>query len=85
MHQLTKYGYLVSDRGPKGGFLLNKNPEEINLLELFEMVEGNIEDISCIGNCTKCPFKDCIFGGLASKFTNEFKDYLKNTKISDLI
>ena len=85
MQQLTKFGYLTSDRGPKGGFILNKLPNEICLLDLFEMVEGSIEDISCMGNCAVCPFKDCIFGGLASKFTNEFKNYLKNTKISDLI
>jgi len=85
MQQLTKFGYLISDRGPKGGFILNKLPEEICLLDIFEMVEGNIEDISCMGNCEICPFKDCIFGGLTSKFTNEFKNYLKNTKISDLI
>ncbi len=85
MQQLTKYGYLISDRGPKGGFKLNKLPEEICLLDLFELVEGNIEDISCMGDCAVCPFKDCVFGGLASKLTNEFKNYLKNTKISDLI
>lgn len=85
MHLLTKFGYLISDRGPKGGFILNKLPNEICLLELFETVEGSIEDISCMGNCLSCPFKDCIFGGLTSKFSNEFKNYLKNTKISDLI
>jgi Rrf2 family protein len=85
MQQLTKYGYLISDRGPKGGFVLNKLPDEICLLDLFELVEGSIEDISCMGDCAICPFKDCVFGGLASKLTNEFKNYLKNTKISDLI
>ena len=26
MQQLTKFGYLSSDRGPKGGFILNKLP-----------------------------------------------------------
>lgn len=85
MQQLTKFGYLSSDRGPKGGFVLNKLPDEISLLELFELVEGGIEDLSCMGNCQICPFKDCIFGGLTSKFTFEFKNYLKNTRISDLI
>ena len=85
MQQLTKCGYLISDRGPKGGFVLGREASEITLLELFELVEGNIEDISCVGNCAICPFKDCIFGGLATKLTKEFKEYLTNTKISDLI
>lgn len=85
MQQLTKYGYLVSDRGPKGGFLLARKAEQITLLELFELVEGEIEDTSCMGNCEICPFKDCIFGGLRSKLSKEFKEYLTKTRLSDLI
>jgi Rrf2 family protein len=85
MHQLTKFGFLVSDRGPKGGFKLGKDPKEIYLLEIYEIIDGSIEDISCMGNCAVCPFKDCIFGGLASKLSNELKAYLKSTRISDLI
>jgi Rrf2 family protein len=85
MQQLTKCGYLISDRGPKGGFILGRKATEISLLEIFELVEGDIEDISCMGNCAICPFKDCIFGGLTSKLSREFKEYLTKTKISDLI
>ena len=85
MQLLTKNGYLISDRGPKGGFVLNKKPENICLLEIFEMVDGSIEDISCKDNCEVCTFKDCIFGNLTSKFTDEFKSYLKNTTLLDLI
>ena len=85
MHQLSKCGYLISDRGPKGGFVLGRKASEITLLEIFELVEGDIEDLSCFGNCLICPFKDCIFGGLTSKLTREFKTYLKSTYLSDLI
>ncbi len=85
MHQLTKSGFLISDRGPKGGFVLGRDADEITLLEIFELVEGIIEDINCMGNCAICPFKDCIFGGLTSKLTREFKEYLSKTKLSDLI
>ena len=72
MHILTKNGYLTSERGPKGGFVLNKNPKKISLLEIYEVVEGVIEDFNCVTACTKCPFRDCIFGGLTTKFTEEY-------------
>ncbi len=85
MHILTKNGYLSSERGPKGGFVLNKNPSTISLLEIYETVEGLVEAFNCVTACTKCPFKACIFGGLTTKFTEEFTLHLKTTKVADLI
>ena len=40
MNPLTKNGYLTSERGPKGGFVLNKSPKKISLLEIYEAVEA---------------------------------------------
>ena len=85
MHILTKNGYLSSERGPKGGFILNKNPNTISLLEIYETVEGLVEAFNCVTACTKCPFKACIFGGLTTKFTEEFTLHLRTTKVADLI
>ena len=85
MHVLTKNGYLTSERGPKGGFVLNKSPNKISLLEIYETVEGLVEAFNCVTACTKCPFKACIFGGLTTKFTEEFTLHLKTTKVADLI
>lgn len=85
MQVLTKNGLIASERGPKGGFFLKKNAFEISLLDLYKLIDGTIEDYNCMGNCSSCPFNKCIFGGLAGKFTTEFKDYLSKTKVSDLI
>lgn len=85
MQILTKNGLITSERGPKGGFLLKKSSNEITLLNIYELIEGKIEENNCIGNCNSCSFKKCIFGGLTNKFTLEFKEYLSNTKVYDLI
>ncbi len=85
LQSLTKNQYLESVRGPKGGFLLGKKPEQINLLELFELVDGRFELEECHGNCTSCMFRYCIFGGLTSKFAVEFHQYLEQTTLKDLI
>jgi Rrf2 family protein len=85
MHVLAKNGYLSSERGPKGGFMLNKDPKKISLLEIYEVVEGIVEAFNCVTACAKCPFKTCIFGGLTTKFTEEFTLHLRTTKVADLI
>ena len=43
-----------------------------HLAKILQVLENN------------CPFISCIFGGKPDKLTNEFVEYLTNTKISDL-
>lgn len=85
MQTLVKYNYLASTRGPKGGFTLNTKAKNINLLEIFELIEGKIKEESCPFNSCKCPFTHCIFGGTVEKYTHEFKNYLKEKKLSEII
>jgi Rrf2 family protein len=47
MQRMVKDGYLNSHRGPAGGFTLKMPVEDINLLDLYESIEGKIE----IGDC----------------------------------
>lgn len=84
MQILVRGGYLTSGRGPKGGFLLKTSDKDITLLEIIELIEGTIEDKHCRMEYQKCPFTDCVFGGMPEKLTGEFKKYFATTKISDL-
>lgn len=85
MQTLVKNNLLESTRGPKGGFMLKGNPAEINLLRIYELFDGLIEQHHCGIENGKCPFKQCVFGGLANKFSREFMEYLKNTTLDQLI
>jgi Rrf2 family protein len=84
MQLLVKSEYLTSNRGPSGGFELNKPAKEITLLEIYEYIEGAIECQYCGIPDDKCPFVRCVFGSKAQLFSEEFKTYMKNTRISDL-
>jgi len=84
MQQLVKFGYLVSTRGPKGGFIISNKGKEVSLLEIYNLIEGESEEKICKISCQVCPFKTCIFGGLEEKFANEFKEYLKTKKVTQL-
>jgi Rrf2 family protein len=81
---LAKNEYLESNRGPGGGFTFKKKADQISMLEIYQLIEGNVDCQFCGITENHCPFITCIFGGKPDKLTNEFVDYLTNTKISDL-
>ena len=85
MQTLVRNDLLDSVRGPKGGFTLKRDASTITLLEIYELIEGTIDHHYCGISEGKCPFKICVFGGLAEKFSLEFHHYLKNTTLSQLI
>jgi len=81
---LAKNEYLESNRGPGGGFTFKKKADQISMLEIYQLIEGNVECQFCGITENHCPFITCIFGGKPDKLTNEFVEYMANTKISDL-
>ncbi|MCK5029138.1 MAG: Rrf2 family transcriptional regulator [Bacteroidales bacterium] len=85
MQRLVKAGYLTSQRGPSGGFVLRKNPEGINFLEIYEAIEGPIEITECPMDKQICPFDKCIMNNVTSKMTLEFKTYLSNQTVSNYL
>lgn len=85
LNQLVKNDFLRSERGPNGGFSLAKPAEAITLLDIYESVEGSLDISSCNMRCELCASRGCIFGGLSGKFQKEFKDYLQDRTVKDII
>lgn len=85
IQQLVKYNFLESTRGPKGGFVLKRNPDELNLLEIYQSIEGEVDENNTFHNCAICKLEKCVFGGMSQKLAGMFKEYLKNTTIDKLI
>lgn len=85
LQTLVKHGYLVSNRGPKGGFQLKADAEQTSLLEIYQIIEGTIHSRYCnLHHAAACPFASCVFGGLTHNFIIEFTEYLQNKKLSDI-
>jgi Rrf2 family protein len=84
LQTLVKCDFLVSNRGPKGGFGLKRSADQISLFEIYQLMEGIIDRNHCGLHNNPCPFEECIFGGMTRKFTNCFVDYLKNNKLSEV-
>ncbi len=81
MQRLVKAGFLTSQRGPSGGFILKKNPASITFLEIYENIEGPIEVSDCPMDKQVCPFDKCIIDNVTNKMTIEFRTFLSNQTI----
>ncbi|HPD65209.1 MAG TPA: Rrf2 family transcriptional regulator [Bacteroidia bacterium] len=83
--RLVKAGMLESTRGPSGGFVLKKDPQEVTFLEVFESIEGKLEESKCLNEHQICPFDKCIMNNIAKKISIEFRDYLSSQKLINYI
>jgi len=86
MQRLTKDGFIKSMRGPTGGFVLVKKPEEITFLDLYESVEGKVTVDECpFLRQEICTFERCILNNITPKMTKDFINYMEKQLISDYI
>ena len=85
MQRLVKAGYLTSQRGPSGGFLMKKDPASITFLNIYEIIEGPIEVSECPMEKQICPFDKCIMNNVTRKMTLEFKDFLSKQTIDNYL
>ena len=85
LQRLVKEGYLRSNRGPAGGFTLNKPAGDVSLLEIYETIEGKLSEPSCPLDHPVCPFDKCLMGNIVTKMTREFRKYMEEQKLSDYI
>jgi Rrf2 family protein len=85
MLTLAKMGLVKSLRGPSGGFVLAKKPEDIRLIEIYEAIEGKISINDCPGNKPVCPFEKCIMNNIIKKVTLEIRDYFSQQTLKDYL
>jgi len=85
MQRLVKEGFLLSNRGPSGGFKLNINAEKITLLQIYEAIEGEVKIVDCPHEKPVCPFGKCIMGTVVTDMTSTFRDHLSTQTLSDLM
>ena len=72
-----------SHRGPKGGFSISKNPDEITVAEVLEATEGRTALAPCFdGTCKRMP--KCVVRTVWQKANDSLNDIFKQTTIGDL-
>lgn len=82
---LTKHGYLMSERGPSGGFKMLKQASDITVLEIFELIDGNHETNYCTKDGTSCSFQICVYGNVIQRANLMISDYFRSRTIADIV
>ena len=83
--RLAKTGLVQSYRGPGGGFVLSRVPEQITLLDIFSAIEGGIDFGCCPMMKESCPFSGCMFSGVLDRFQDEFREFIQNNTLADVV
>ena len=80
-------GLLTGASGKGGGYKLNRKPEEYNLGEILELMEGTLAPIACLaGPENECSRKGvCQTLPLWTEYDKMVHDFFYSKKLSDLV
>ena len=86
-NKLKKSRLLISVRGPKGGYLLGRNPENISIGDIIRSVEGPITTAPCVEsstnrNCRR--LKKCTCHIYWENLEKHIMDFLDSETLQDL-
>ena len=86
--KLKKNEIVKSIRGTQGGYVLNKNPNDIKLTNIFNAVDEKVKTVqckkeskkSCNGRSTKC-----LTHNLWDELENHINDFFEKKSLEDLV
>ena len=86
--RLKKKNLVISTRGPNGGYLLSKSPEEIKLSNIIDAVDEKIKTVKCKKESKKgCNGKSikCITHNLWDELENHINKFFEENTLNDII
>ena len=84
---LNKAGYVRSVRGPQGGYLLTRQPEDYTVGMILRLTEGSLAPVECldsdIGGCEKSD--DCVTVLVYRKMNEAVNEVIDHITLADLM
>ena len=77
-------GLVKSIRGPGGGYMLNKNPSNLNLLDIITAVDEKIDQTQCGGAMNCINDKPCLTHFIWTDLNKKINDYMREITLSDI-
>ncbi|WP_250278928.1 RrF2 family transcriptional regulator [[Clostridium] colinum] len=91
MAVLKKSGIVQSIRGAQGGYILNKNPEDISVGDLLLILEGSLALVDCLENqppkkkCGNANCNECVVRDAWEMISNKLSETAHSISLKDLI
>ncbi len=83
---LVAAGLIRSTRGARGGVSLLKDPQEIKLSEVLQLLEGSIAPADCVNNPKICPRSNfCVTRDIWGEMKKVMDELLESTTLQDLV
>ena len=86
--KLKKNNLVKSSRGPSGGYILSRLPEDITLSSIIEAVDERIKTVACKKESKKgCNGKliKCITHDLWDDLENHINNFFKKNTLKDIV
>lgn len=87
--QLRRSGLVESTRGVHGGYSLSRPPQDVTVLDVVRVVEGEVSPVECVahdyvsGTCIR--EGECASRGLWQRLKRSIDMVLSQTTLADLI
>ena len=88
LNELKHGGLVEARRGPRGGYLLAREPRNITVGEVIESIQGAFTPVECLPDpaSADCLFKgDCVFIPLWEEIRTAVQTVYDSTTLQDLI
>ncbi len=86
LNKLRKADLIMSRKGPGGGYLLSKRPEDISIASILNELEGPFAITSCLDPSEGCVRADrCITHLLWKALGEQIESYLNTITLKNLI
>ena len=85
LHLLVRANVLRSKRGPRGGFSLARNPQEITMLQIIEAIDGPLMSHLNLAEQTHSADFSLKMEGICKEATEEARKIYDKAKLSDLL
>jgi len=82
--RLVKMNLVTSSRGRSGGYRLARPATDINLLDIYEAIEGPYRIEECLFNSPICHNTPCLFGEFLREYNSKLKVRLSETSLAEL-
>lgn len=82
---LRKADLVKSIRGAQGGYILNREPKDITIADVMDVLEGPIEISECIQGSACGNSNSCATRLLWEKIKNSIDEVTKNITLQDIV